>query len=82
MDNPELIEEYPQVYEMTQFEKILVAARRAKDLHNDDRAPMVFSDRKAGYLALQEIREKKIKMTYRVEEEESAGMITGGEEEE
>ena len=86
MDNPELIEEYPTEYEVTQFEKILVAARRAKDLHNDDRAPMVFSDRKAGYVALQEIREKKITMVYWEEEEKPAGMIANdsenGEEEE
>ena len=76
MDNPELVEEYPREYETTQFEKILVAARRAKDLHNDDRAPMVFSDRKAAYVALQEIKEKKISL---IQDKNDQLELTGGE---
>ena len=41
MDNPELVEEYPREYELTQFEKIQVAAKRAKDLHNANKTPLV-----------------------------------------
>lgn len=64
MDNPELVEEFPREFKTTQFEKIVVAAKRAKHLHNEDRAPMVLSDRKAGYVALQELKEDKIRVVY------------------
>ena len=43
MDNPELVEEYPREYELTQFEKIQVAATRAKDLHNANKTPLPFN---------------------------------------
>ena len=64
----DLVEEYPSEPEYTQFEKILVAARRAKDLHNDDKAPLVISHVTAGYVALRELKEGAIKAIYREEE--------------
>ena len=68
MENPELVEEYPRDFELTQFEKILVASKRAKDLHNFDKAPMVEIDRKAPYIALEELREDQIQTVYREEQ--------------
>ncbi len=81
MKNHNLIEEYPREYESTQFEKVLLAAKRAKDLHNADKAPMVLSDRKAGYVALEEILEKKIFLLYK-EEEAVTEMISDDNESE
>lgn len=68
MDNPDLVEEYPRDFKMTQFEKIIVAAKRAKDLHNHDKAAMVDSQRKIPYVALEELRQDEIKAIYREEE--------------
>jgi DNA-directed RNA polymerase subunit K/omega len=36
-----LVEEYPKDAELTQFEKVLVAARRAKDLHKGSKMPLL-----------------------------------------
>ena len=79
MDNPELVEEFPREYERTQFEKIKVAAKRAKDLHNSQRAALVDSNRTAPYVALEELSSGMIKIVYR--EEEIIPMITGEAEE-
>lgn len=64
----DLVEEYPREPELTQFEKILVAARRAKDLHNSDKIPMADNHITSGYLALQELRDGKILRTYQQDE--------------
>jgi DNA-directed RNA polymerase subunit K/omega len=82
MDNPELVEEYPREFETTQFEKVLVAAKRAKDLHNQARAPLIESERKIPYVALQEVREAKINPAYRKEPVELIGEEGDDNEEE
>ncbi|MBI4084088.1 MAG: DNA-directed RNA polymerase subunit omega [Candidatus Lambdaproteobacteria bacterium] len=66
MSEPELVEEYPRDYEMTQFEKILVAAKRAKDLHGG-KAPLLPSEHRFTYVALQEIGTGAIELVYRAE---------------
>lgn len=79
----DLVEEIPKHPEYTTFEKILLASRRAKDLHNEDRASLAeVHHRSAAYQALQEIKEGVIRLAYR--EEEPAPQITDdeGEEEE
>ncbi|HUJ73992.1 MAG TPA: DNA-directed RNA polymerase subunit omega [bacterium] len=63
-----LVEEYPKKSELTQFEKVLVAARRAKDLHRGQQAQLVESEHKEPYVALEELREGKIHRVYREEE--------------
>jgi len=68
MKNHELIEEYPRDYEQTQFEKILVTAKRAKDIHNNNKTPLVDSIRKSSYIALEEFNARKINSVYREEE--------------
>lgn len=68
MDNPVLVEEFPREYENTQFEKIKVAAKRAKDLHNSQKTPLVDSERTAAYVALEEYNEGKIRIIYKQEE--------------
>ena len=67
MENRELVEEYPREYEMTQFEKILVAAKRAKDLHTGRRAALV-DFRKESYQAIQEINEGRLELIYKEDE--------------
>ncbi len=79
MDNPELVEEYPREYELTQFEKIQVAAKRAKDLHNANKTPLVEVPRTAAYTALEELKEGMIRTVYR--EEEPIPMLAGVSEE-
>ena len=64
----DLVEEYPREPIMTQFEKVLMVSKRAKDLHNDDRAPYVEDDYKAPYLALAEMGAGALKLVYREEE--------------
>ena len=49
-----LVENYPAEYELTQFEKVLVAARRAKDLHRGDAHALLDEVGKASYIALLE----------------------------
>lgn len=79
MDNPELVEEYPRDYELTQFEKIQVAAKRAKDLHNANKTPLVETGRTAPYTALEELKEGVIRTVYR--EEEPVPMLSRESEE-
>lgn len=64
----DLIEEFPQDPTLTQFEKILVAAKRAKDLHDEDKAQLVFNHITSPYLALQELRDGMISAVYKEEE--------------
>jgi DNA-directed RNA polymerase subunit K/omega len=64
----DLVEEYPREIEQTQFEKILVAARRAKDLHDHDKIALSYNHYTAPYLALVELREGKITPVYREED--------------
>ena len=80
MDNPVLVEEFPREYEITQFEKIKVAARRAKDLHNAKKTPLVDSGRPAPYIALEEINVGKIRAAYK--EDEPAPVIAEDTDEE
>ena len=67
MENRELVEEYPREYEMTQFEKVLLATKRAKDLHTGRRATLV-DFRKESYQAIQEINEGLLELVYKEEE--------------
>lgn len=82
MDNPELVEEYPREFKMTQFEKIIVASKRAKDMHNQDKAPLVLSDRKIPYVALEELQEDMIKVVYREEPVDLLAEDSDGDDEE
>ena len=63
-----LVEDYPRQPTMTQFEKVLMCAKRAKDLHNEDKAPYVEDDHKAAFLALAELRVGVIQLVYKEEE--------------
>jgi DNA-directed RNA polymerase subunit K/omega len=65
----DLVEEFPKEPGLTQFEKILVAARRAKDLHDHDKVELIHDHFTAPYIALQELREGFIRPVYREEEE-------------
>ncbi len=71
----ELVEEFPKNPPYTQFEKILLAARRAKDLHDGDKAPLAYNHPTSPYTALQEVNEAKVLPTYREEEEEPAALL-------
>ena len=64
----DLIEEFPREPKITQFEKILIAARRAKDLHDHDKIELVHSHLTAPYTALQELRLGMIHAAYAPEE--------------
>lgn len=75
-----LVEEYPREIELTQFEKILVAARRAKDLHDHDKIALAYNHYTAPYLALEELREGKITPVYR-EEDPTEGLPEAESEE-
>ena len=65
----ELVEELPREPVITQFEKILVASKRAKDLHDHDKVELAHNHFTAPYTALQELREGMIHPVYREEEE-------------
>lgn len=65
----DLVEEFPREPEITQFEKIIIAARRAKDLHDHDKVELVHTQLTAPYTALGELREGMIRPTYAAEEE-------------
>lgn len=65
----DLVEEFPRTPEFTQFEKIIIAARRAKDLHDHDKVELVHNHLTAPYTALQELRSGMIRATYAPEEE-------------
>ncbi|MBI3992420.1 MAG: DNA-directed RNA polymerase subunit omega [Candidatus Lambdaproteobacteria bacterium] len=67
MSDLDLVEDYPREFEMTQFEKVLLAARRAKDLHVGRAAQLVPSTHKHPYMALEEIKEQAIALEYREE---------------
>ena len=68
MSDLDLVEDYPREYEMTQFEKVLLAAKRAKDLHVGRAAQLVPSTHKHPYMALEEIKEGAVGLEYRTEE--------------
>ena len=79
----DLVENYPRDPEMTQFEKVLAAAKRAKSLHNEDLVPYVHEYQTAGYTAIGEINTGLVKVIYK--EEVDAPQIDledDGEEEE
>jgi DNA-directed RNA polymerase subunit K/omega len=79
----DLVEEYPKEYKVTLFEKVLMAAKRAKALHAG-KMPLVNSMYKDTHLALEEIRQNKIRLAYREDEptQELAYTRDEGEEEE
>ena len=64
----ELVEEFPKEPKITQFEKIIVAAKRAKDLHDHDKVELAHDHFTAPYSALQELNEGMILPVYREEE--------------
>ena len=64
----DLVENYPREPELTQFEKVLAAAKRAKSLHNEDRVPYVHEYQTAGYTAIGEINTGLVKIVYKEEE--------------
>lgn len=74
----DLVENYPREYKMTQFEKVLVAVRRAKDLHTGKAAQLLPSDHKHPYMALEEIKEESIGLLYLEEEIEALPAETDG----
>ncbi len=74
-----LVENYPRVTEITQFEKVLVAAKRAKDLHNGGKVPLIETEHKPAYAALEELRDGAILRIYR--EEEPAPVVVAAPEE-
>ena len=80
MDNPVLVETFPRDYEITQFEKVKVAAKRAKDLHNVQKTPLVDSHRKSAYVALEEFNAGMINTIYK--EDDTPPMIAEEAEEE
>ena len=63
----DLVEDYQRNFKMTMFEKVLLAAKRAKALHMG-KMPLVDSLRKDTYLALEELKEGKIALAYRDDE--------------
>jgi DNA-directed RNA polymerase omega subunit len=71
-----LVEEYPKGAEVTQFEKILVAAKRAKDLHAGGKTPLVDTLHKEPYAALEEIKAGKVRRIYRPDEVAPAVALT------
>jgi DNA-directed RNA polymerase omega subunit len=77
-----LVENYPKIVEMTQFEKVLIAAKRAKDLHNGGKVPLIETERKPAYAALEELREGAILRIYREEEPEQIPAPAQEEDEE
>jgi len=66
MSDLDLVEEYPKEYTTTLFEKVLMASKRAKDLHRGQ-TQLVPSYHRDTYVALEEIRENAIKLEYREE---------------
>ncbi len=77
-----LVENYPKIVEMTQFEKVLVAAKRAKDLHNGGKVPLIDTEHKPPYAALEELRDGAILRIYREEEPEPVAVPAPEEDEE
>ena len=64
----DLVEDYPKERQMTQFERILLAAKRAKDIHDHNKASLVDNHLTAPYLALQELQYGMIELAYSEEE--------------
>jgi len=60
-----LVEDYRKDNTLTQFEKVLISARRAKDLHNGGKVVLVETERKPSYAALEELKEGVILPVYR-----------------
>lgn len=82
MSNMELVEEYPKEIEMTMFEKVIMASKRAKDLHRGQNE-LVDSFHRDTYVSIEEINKGYIKLEYR--EEAPAPMLSDahdGDEEE
>lgn len=78
----DLVEEYPQFPKYTQFEKVLIAAKRAKSLHNDDRVPYVHDLISAGYTALAEYNQGILKPVYKDAGPEAVAQLeTDGDDE-
>jgi DNA-directed RNA polymerase subunit K/omega len=77
-----LVEEYPKDTQLTQFEKVLVAAKRCKDLHKGTRAPLIDSERKDTYIALEELKTGSIHASYQEEEPSELPAPATEEEEE
>ena len=77
----DLVEEYPKEYKMTLFEKIIIASKRAKDLH-EGKTPLIPTDHTSAYQAIEEIKEGAIELIYRDGEDEAAidYEATAGEE--
>jgi len=67
----DLVEEYPREFAMTQFEKVLVASKRAKALHAG-KDQLVVSDHNPTYVALDELNQGAIRLVYK---EEPVAMI-------
>jgi DNA-directed RNA polymerase omega subunit len=80
MTNLNLVEEYPKDAKLTQFEKVLVAAKRAKDLHKGTKVPLLETEHKDTYIALEEMRAQKILSSYR--EDDTAELLAPAVEEE
>lgn len=78
----DLVEEFPINPELTQFEKILIAVKRAKDLHEEDKAQLVYNHHTSPYLALQELRDGMITAAYREEQPPSEQIEDDGDDEE
>ena len=81
MSDLDLVENYPREYESTQFEKVLIAAKRAKDLHTGRASQLVPSLHKHPYMALEEINEKAIQLEYREGEPVAEISADGGDTE-
>jgi len=77
-----LVEEYPKRYESTQFEKVIMASRRAKDLHTGKSVGLVPSEHKVPYLALEEIKNHAVELVYREDEPEAELLADEAEESE
>lgn len=82
MTNLNLVEEYPKDAGLTQFEKVLVAAKRAKDLHKGSKAPLLETEHKDTYVALEELKAQKIHSSYREDEPAELPAPAAEEEEE
>lgn len=69
MNDGLLAEEFPRDYEITQFEKVKIAAKRAKDLHNVKKTPLLESNHKPAYVALQEYNAGMIRTVYKEDDQ-------------
>ncbi|MDH4121461.1 MAG: DNA-directed RNA polymerase subunit omega [Deltaproteobacteria bacterium] len=67
----DLVEEFPKDFKSTMFEKVLMATRRAKDLHKGA-DPLFHAFHSDTYLALEEISRGMIKLEYQVDTTQAA----------